>query len=375
MTNRRIILLEIQKYLRAGNLEKLYEDHRVSTNFSPDGSRVIFNYDIAARKDNVIANESRALVLENKTWNVVAKAFTRFFNLGEIFDHKHFNWNSFDCYEKVDGSLILLYYYDGEWRVNTRNSFGEGKIHGCSYSWKELFLSTIKLPEEINEHKYLTFVFELCSPYNQVVKFYETPRSYLLGIFDKESGEELSINDKVYFAQNIFECKLPEIFPIHRYPDLTKYINQLKENKKLDEGCIVKDSNGMRIKVKNPFYVEVHHLKDNNNISLPSRLVKFCVSQASEKDEILSYFPDLKNRLDKTESFVYDLRDQTAKIWNKAKHRKTRKEFALSVKDSKFAPLLFKLYDGEDFEKLWKSEKTEDYILKVFEKDLEKLYD
>ena len=51
---------------------------------------------------------------------VVARPFRKFFNIEE---RKHTPTEDFEIYEKVDGSLITVFNYNGEWVVSSRGSF------------------------------------------------------------------------------------------------------------------------------------------------------------------------------------------------------------------------------------------------------------
>lgn len=82
--------MKIQDWLRnnGGNLELLEEQLGIKSNCHEDG-RVILNYDqINSPKNNDLVRECRGLVLDkNNNWELVARSFSRFFNLGEIVDN------------------------------------------------------------------------------------------------------------------------------------------------------------------------------------------------------------------------------------------------------------------------------------------------
>jgi RNA ligase len=53
---------------------------------------------------------------------VVAKPFPKFFNMEELSDSEIPN-ESFEVFEKMDGSCIICFYYNDEWICATRGSF------------------------------------------------------------------------------------------------------------------------------------------------------------------------------------------------------------------------------------------------------------
>ncbi len=81
--------MKIQDWLRnnGGNLELLEQQLGIKTTRHEDG-RCIFNYSqIDSPKNNDIVMECRGLVLDkNNNWELVARAFPRFFNYGEIYE-------------------------------------------------------------------------------------------------------------------------------------------------------------------------------------------------------------------------------------------------------------------------------------------------
>jgi RNA ligase len=84
----------------------------------------IYNYSRTCQYDKLwdeVTLDCRGLVLDSEG-NVVAKPFPKFFNMEELFDSEIPN-ESFEVYEKMDGSLGIAFYYKGDWIVATRGSF------------------------------------------------------------------------------------------------------------------------------------------------------------------------------------------------------------------------------------------------------------
>lgn len=85
-------MLKVQEYLSdyaktlgpQGALNKLNEELAIRVATHEWLPLVILNYDqLDSPKTHPIVRECRGLVLEMETWKVVARAFERFFNLGE----------------------------------------------------------------------------------------------------------------------------------------------------------------------------------------------------------------------------------------------------------------------------------------------------
>ena len=174
-------MLNIQTYLRSGKtLDDLTNDHGIIVGKHETEPLVVLNYSqFDSPKLNDVVRECRGLVLEKDTWNTVAVAFPRFFNWGEVMDEADdFNWNNFYVNSKEDGSLMLVYYYNGEWRLNSRGSFGNAECNGCGKTWRELAWDLVDDKTPLMD-KGCTYVFEFCSVFNKVVRNYDDRKLFL----------------------------------------------------------------------------------------------------------------------------------------------------------------------------------------------------
>lgn len=194
-------MLNIQEALLSGKTpDDLNQELAIGLHAHPTLPLIGFSYNqIDSPKTNPIVREARGIVLEKDTWKVVAKAFNRFFNDGEVQEeYETFNWDNFTCVDKADGSLIIVFNYKGQWYAKTRGSFGNGQVPfpkpGEKTTFTELFW---KLAEGLQEKlktvdPNLTLVFEMCSLYNKVVRMYKEPKVYLLSVFDTSDLREFS---------------------------------------------------------------------------------------------------------------------------------------------------------------------------------------
>jgi RNA ligase len=82
----------------------------------------IYNYSRACQYDNAwddVTIMCRGLVLDNEG-NVVAKPFKKFWNIEENY---HIPTQDFIVQEKLDGSFILAFFYNGELIISSKGSF------------------------------------------------------------------------------------------------------------------------------------------------------------------------------------------------------------------------------------------------------------
>ncbi len=66
-----------------------------------------------------IVQQCRGIVLDrSQDWAIVSYPYDKFFNYGE--GHRAtVNWSTARVYEKLDGSLMTLYFYEGAWHVQS----------------------------------------------------------------------------------------------------------------------------------------------------------------------------------------------------------------------------------------------------------------
>ena len=133
-----------------------------------------FSYDqLESPKAHPIVRECRGLILNSAdNWNVVAYPFNRFANFGETWGDT-IDWTDVRVQEKVDGSMIILWFYNGTWNVSTKGSPDAGGQCGdfpftfSELAWKALNQYGIE-PSRHLDYRY-TYILELTSIYNHVV--------------------------------------------------------------------------------------------------------------------------------------------------------------------------------------------------------------
>jgi hypothetical protein len=327
-------VLKIQEYLRSGKtLDDLNQEYGIVATHHEILPLVILNYSqIDSPKWPQLVRECRGLVLNKENYNLIARSFSRFFNMGEMQGEElDFHWNHCVTQEKHDGSLCLLYYFDSEWRANTRGSFGMGpmlnewqaKYFGMpqNFTWQQGFCRALSIDKisDLNLDRSCTYVCEFCSPWNKVVRSYTTPRMYLLTRFVGE--QEVGADDNPQF------CKVEE-YPLNNVKDITNFCNSHEEA--TFEGVVIKDDGFRRWKLKNSRYIALHHMKGNgDNLWNPKYLLPFIL--ANEQGELLSYFPEAETVYRECEDKVNSAYAELEKVWAASKDIENQKEFALSI--------------------------------------------
>ncbi len=228
------------------NIEKLEE--AISKGYihkckHPKANLYIYNYTQAAQYEAYWTKETlqcRGLILD-EAYNIIANPIAKFFNIEEI-GYDKLPELPFKIFEKMDGSLGILYWLDNTPYIATRGSFNSKQALKANELLNNKYTNTIK-----NLDKNKTYVFEIIYPENRIIVDYgKEEELVLLAIIDTETG----INEEL---KNI-GFPLPKVYNYNS-------IEQLKKlNWKNKEGFVIQFSNGYRVKVKFIEYVKLHKI-------------------------------------------------------------------------------------------------------------------
>jgi len=342
-------MLHTQQYLQTKSLTDLENELGIKIAEHPHDPLVILNYDqIESPKTHPIVRECRGLVLHKHTFEVVAKSFNRFFNWGEVQDEMgHFDFSNFIVQDKEDGSLAIIYFYE-KWRVNTRGSFALDNMQFQDFTWQEAICRALHVNELSDLDQFLdrnlTYVCEFCSPWNKIVRRYEEPRVYLLTAFegDRElSWEELEARELASdrnCAGGIMGT--PGLIVFNTLEEIQDFLREQEVDDPTYEGVVIRDINNRRWKIKSATYLGLHRLRgEGDNMWNPKHLLPFVL--AGEEDELLTYFPEVKETFYKLKAQVLENYSEMVEVWGDYRHLRDQKEFALAVKDTPFASILF----------------------------------
>ena len=370
-------MLAVQEFLHANGLEELKHELGIVVTEHPDEPLVILNYhQVESPRSNPIARQCRGLVLERNTWATVARSFDRFFNWGEFLDEaKAFNWHAFVCQEKLDGSLILLFHYNGKWWTNTRGSFGGDKVGFFGRTWRELCLSCS--PDFDSMDKDCTYVCELTGPHNKVVRRYFEVGLRLLSVFIRtDDSIHYELPHSLFYEMH---CRLsglpaPEVHSFTSLSEIEQFLLSKEKDDPSYEGVVIRDVENRRWKIKSKSYLGLHRMSNGNAFN-PKYLLPFVLT--GERDELLAYFPEAEAAYDSVANKVNDEREALSDLWTRSKNIEGQKEFALAVvSNTRFSGILFKLRKAgmladSDLIKEWRL--SGDIILKQLKDDFSRM--
>jgi RNA ligase len=325
-------------------LDKLVEEGWLISQVHPSLDLTIYNYSQKTQYERMWNEETlscRGLVL-NSSGNVVARPFKKFFNLSEV--EGEIPDLPFEVFEKMDGSLGIFFWYNGNPIFASRGSFTSDQ---SKVGWEIL-----KEMDYENLKKGITYLFEIIYPENRIVVDYgDTEKLVLLGAVETSTGEEIPYSS---IGENL------ERFELVRKWSNKKSISELaKENDLSREGYVLKFSNGFRVKVKFEEYCRLHKIITNvSNIDIWEKL-----KDGLPLNEILDKVPDefygwVKNTENRLREEFQDILSDSEKILYSIKKKlgnSERKVYAEEIKKEINSGILFNLLDGRNPDQaIWK---------------------
>jgi hypothetical protein len=308
-------MLAIQNYLRTHGLEKTIKDFSLKTR-EYEG-KILFKYDQLVSPTLMALPEMqdcRGIILEKNTWDVMSLAFRKFFNAEESNAAK-IDWNTAKVLEKLDGTMIQVYWdwYEEKWfAATTGTAEGEGEVNNKNgTTFNDLFWDTLNNKYIFNEcllNKDLIYVFELTTPYNIVVKPHGESSATLLTVRNRETLVELSGKDLEMVAISI-GVPLVKSFDINA-SNIGHLLKTFEGMPWSEEGYVVRDGNDNRVKVKNPAYVAVHHLKGKTAEHNILTIVK-----TNEIEEFAATFPERTEELNRLKEGYDALIAKLNSVW------------------------------------------------------------
>jgi hypothetical protein len=241
--------------------------------------------------------------------------------------------------EKLDGSLCMLYWYNGDWHVATSGDpDASGDVYGQDFTFRDLFWNVwtelgYVLPRP--HHRGTTFIFELTTKYNRIVVPQKNARLRLIGFRDGRGMEYLP-EDYGGRYQYVSALHVPSLDVV------------LKANQTLNgaehEGYVIIDADFNRIKVKHPTYVALHRLKGEG----PSKLRFLEIIRTGEGDEVLAHFPEWTEEYLEVANRYNNLRLALWESYENIKMLVPRKEFALAAQKTHCPGVMFAIRDSID---------------------------
>lgn len=336
----------LNNYIARGYLVK--QDH-------PTLPISIYNYSrtcqYEGRWDDITLN-CRGLVLDNEG-NVVARSFPKFFNMEEM---KEIPNEPFQVYEKMDGSLGIVFYYNGEWHLASKGSFiSEQAVKG-----REMLQKYLDNPNCDFNSAY-TYLFEIVYNDNRIVVSYDFEDLVLLARIPTHKEDIVENDVQGPGFQSSFRV-------VKRYDGIKDYKELKTMIKNNQEGFVVRFfPSNIRMKIKGEEYVRLHRIMTGlSNVDIWEIL--------KNGEDIEQYLEKVPDEFDKwVRNWVMNLnyakflvREHCGKIhdyfrygkYNDVDPEPTKKDFALHLDkyvEKHYKSILFAMWDGREYDHMvWK---------------------
>lgn len=328
-------------------LQKYYEEGWLIKQTHPTLPLTIWNYSQTTQyegKWDEITLQCRGLVTDDMG-NICARPFKKFFNMEE---GKHTPTEEFDVYEKMDGSLIIVFWYDGGWVVASRGSF----ISDQAIAASKIFFEELDHNFSIG----ITYLFEFTAPWNRIVVDYgEKPNLTLLGAIRTDDETEANWEQLKMIGDGA-NCDV-----VKKYDGISDYSTLKGMIKDNAEGFVIRFSNGDRMKIKGVEYLRLHKIMTE----VSTKSVWEILSNGGSMEDLLKDVPD--EFYTKIKEYENELMGQFNILKREYEYifmtfqslglrdDGRRKEFAEQALKVKHPSILFAMLDGRDVEPIiWK---------------------
>ena len=152
----------------------------------------------------------------------------------------------FETFEKLDGSLIIVFCHNGKWRCATKGSFTSSQA-----GWADERLTRFEnllVPG-------MTYLFEAIYTENRIVVHYNFEGLVLLGAYD-ENGREKDSYELCDISGRL-DCNMAARM---QYDSILELLTTAKTLPATAEGFVVRFSNGLRVKIKGDEHCRIHRM-------------------------------------------------------------------------------------------------------------------
>ena len=241
-----------------------------------------------------LVRDCRGIILdEANNWTVVAMSYRKFFNYGES-SAARIDWATATVQEKVDGSLCVLYAYDGAWHVATSGSpDGGGAVAAppgppttfAALFWQAFPECGLTLPPPDCG---ACFYLELTGPLNRIIVEHAALRLTVLGCRRLPSLRELPATSAAAMLGS--PAAAVRSFPLRSAEELSASFARMSPL--AQEGYVVVDAAWSRVKVKHPGYVALHQAGGAAGLQQPRVVAD--IARRMEAAEVVASFPSLE---------------------------------------------------------------------------------
>ncbi|MGW7200761.1 RNA ligase [Streptomyces chryseus] len=253
--------LTLQELLPPAALAAALDAGHVTRKPHPELPLSIYTYTRTCQYEriwNEVTTRCRGLVADDATGEIVALPLPKFFNVGEHEAGQPYAPalpdEPFEVYDKVDGSLAVVFHYAGRWRVASKGSFISAQAR-----WAQRRLDnrdTSALTPGV------TYLAEILYPENRVVVDYGDRRDLVLLAAFGRDGTEIPVAEAGAAWKGV--GSVVTVWPAVPLADLIALAeaNTLPGGRSATgtdaEGFVLRFASGVRAKAKLSEYVRLH---------------------------------------------------------------------------------------------------------------------
>lgn len=305
-------------------------------------------FPLVTDNESAIRRECRGLIF-NKDGKLISRPLHKFFNVNEREETQVQNIDFSKPHrilDKLDGSMIRPLYIGGKWRLGTKMGITDVALQAEEYiADKPHFQKFFDFCETFGDSG-ITPIFEWISRQQRIVIDYPVDELVLLAVRYNDTGE--------YFVYEMLE-KISLEFNIGivrqfvgNASNMQSLIDQTRDAEGI-EGYVVRFEDGMMVKIKGDWYVQIHKAKDQ--IGREKNLIAMILDD--NLDDVKPFL--LQEDLDRLNKFEHEFWDgvhgcvETMEYLFKHIYHEDRKTFAMEVKDLVLPhahPVMYKMHDG-----------------------------
>lgn len=334
--------MKVKEFLLKSSLNDLNEKYSININRHKDYPNLVqLKYSqIDSPMKEALVRECRGIILDEKNnWEIISYPFDKFFNFGEYYAPE-IKWENSKVFEKIDGSIMTLYFYDNSWHVSSASMpDANGKVKNEEFTLNELFWDIWKrLDYKMPENKDYCYIFELTSPYTQIIVPQKDSNIVLIGARNLKTLKEEYPDNFKNNGWNIvksFNFSNPE-----ELKSACKKLNPMEQ-----EGFVVCDNEFNRVKMKSPQYINIGFLRGIEDQFVNRYMLE--IVRTNEGSEFLAYKPEYTEIYQNVKKKYDDLLNELETHYESVKHIEDNREFGIKCKETRIPNIFFSLKKGK----------------------------
>ncbi len=296
----------------------------------------IYNKGAQSPPEDPIVQEANGLIL-NEKGEIVSMGFKNFYNIHKPYAAK-IRWDSAKAQLMDDGTLAVIYYYKGDWNIQTKHrANADQPMRGSSITIRMAVTEVLRvvyggrpfMPFDNFPNRDMCYVFEYVSPYNTGVTPYHDSNLVLLGVVNKLDLREMSDSWVDTWMVNYgkgYKFMRPREYRVERAEeamDLIPFVPTLRK------GLVVKDWYDNRVFVPNPEYAFIKRLIANAGDFNTHFLASIALSE--DGNRVAYHFPQLVSVIRMYHETLYELSRIAANSWSTSRLITNKRSFSEAI--------------------------------------------